>query len=104
MADGPGAVGGLGAVGALGRLPAVVPAAAPAGGTSFKDELLRRIAEVERLGRDASGAAADLRAGRGGDVAGVADASRKADEAFRLLVAVRDQVLAAIEEVKRTVP
>ena len=45
-----------------------------------------------------------LFAGRSADAAVALEAKARADEAFRVLSAVRDQVLVAIEEVKRAVP
>lgn len=99
-------VNGIGSVGGIGvpvRAPVVAPSPV-AGGVSFKDELLARIAEVERLQTASSRAADDLRSGRTADAAAAIEAKARADEAFRVLSAVRDQVLVAIEEVKRSVP
>jgi flagellar hook-basal body complex protein FliE len=99
-------VNGIGSIGGVGvpvRAPVVAPASV-AGGLSFKDELLARIAEVERLQKASSRATDDLRAGRSADSAAAIEAKARADEAFRVLSAVRDQVLVAIEEVKRSVP
>jgi len=99
-------VNGIGAVGGVGvplRAPVVAPAPV-AGGVSFKDELLRRIAEVDRLQKASERATDDLRAGRSADALAALEAKARADEAFRVLSAVRDQVLVALEEVKRSVP
>ncbi len=100
MTNGIGAVGGIG----VPVRPAVVAPTPVAGGPSFKEELLRRIAEVERLQVASERATEDLRAGRSADAAAALEAKARADDAFRVLSAVRDQVLVAIEEVKRSVP
>ncbi len=104
-----GITSGIPAIGGVGLpvRPAVVapaPVTGGAGGVSFKEELLRRIAEVDRLQRASERATDDLRAGRSADAAVALEAKARADEAFRVLSAVRDQVLVAIEEVKRAVP
>ena len=99
-------VNGIGSVGGVGvpvRTPVVAPSPV-AGAVSFKDELLARIAEVERLQKASSRATEDLRAGRTADSTAALEAKARADAAFRVLSAVRDQVLVAIEEVKRSVP
>jgi flagellar hook-basal body complex protein FliE len=99
-------VNGIGSVGGVGvpLRPAVVAPAPVVGGVSFKDELLRRIAEVERLQKASERATGEVRAGRSADATAALEAKARADEAFRVLSAVRDQVLVAIEEVKRAVP
>ena len=97
-------VSGIGSVGGV-FVPLRPAAVAPgAGEASFKDELLRRIGEVERLQKASERATEELRTGRAADAAAALEAKARADEAFRVLSAVRDQVLVAIEEGKRAVP
>ncbi len=96
----PGA-GGVGGVDPAGR------AAAPTGadGRRFEQELLseltRQIDEVNRLQGDADLAAEDLATGHRSDVEGVMLATQKADTAFRMLLAVRNRMMEAYEEVKQ---
>lgn len=78
-------------------------AAAAGGGSgpSFKDVLMQNINEVNRLQQDATTAIEDLQTGQRTDVEGVLTAAQKADTAFRMLVAVRNKVQAAYEEIKQ---
>jgi len=74
-------VNGIGSVGGVGvpvRAPVVAPAPV-AGGVSFKDELLRRIAEVDRLQKASERATDDLRAGRSADALAALEAKARAD-------------------------
>lgn len=77
------------------------PAAAPAqGGPSFKDVLLDSLNEVNNLQQSADRAVEKL--ATGGDVspAEVLTAVQKADIAFRMMMQVRNKLLAAYDEVK----
>lgn len=79
------------------------PPAGPAGdGPSFKDVLLQSMNEVNNLEQQASHAQEDLASGARTDVENVILATQKADTAFRALLAVRNKVQAAYEELKQT--
>ena len=60
-----------------------------------------QIAKVNELQQDATQATEDLTAGRRDDVEGVILATQKADVAFRMLLQVRNKMMAAYEEVKQ---
>lgn len=99
--------GGAGAIGPGG--PAApsngVRSTDAADGRRFEQELLaelsRQIDEVNALQGDADRAAEDLVTGRRSDVEGVMIATQKADTAFRMLLAVRNRMMEAYEEVKQ---
>lgn len=69
-------------------------------GKSFLEELKKGLAEVNRLQGEADTAAEDLVSGRRDDLEGVMIATEKADTAFRMLLAVRNKMLDAYDEVK----
>jgi flagellar hook-basal body complex protein FliE len=80
----------------------------PAGGVSqdpsapsFKDVLLDNINKVNQLQQEATTATEDLVTGKRNDLEGVLLATQKADTAFRMLLAVRNKVQQAYEEVKQ---
>lgn len=82
--------------------------AAPAGGTptdpskpSFKDLLMDNIKQVNKLQQDATTAIEDLSTGKRNDIESVFTATQKADTAFHMLVAVRNKVQQAYEEIKQ---
>ncbi|MBL9147465.1 MAG: flagellar hook-basal body complex protein FliE [Phycisphaerae bacterium] len=96
----------LGLVNSIGRIqPTLTPPASAAGGganaTDFRDELMRQVGEVNRLQQDATVAAEDLLTGQRNDVEAVMLATQKADSAFRMLLAVRNKVMDAYDEVKQ---
>jgi flagellar hook-basal body complex protein FliE len=68
---------------------------------SFKDALLRNIDEINKLQQDAGRAVEDLQTGKRADVEGVMIATAKADTAFKMLQAVRNQVVKAYEEIQQ---
>ena len=70
-------------------------------GSSFADTLQEQIDTVNELQRDAKEAVEDMLAGRRVDVESVMIATEKADTAFRLLLQVRNKVLAAYDELKQ---
>lgn len=70
-------------------------------GPSFKDVLLDNLKRANQLEQDATRAIEDLTAGRRDDVESVILATQKADNAFRMLQAVRNKVMQAVEEVKQ---
>ncbi len=74
---------------------------AKAGGSSFADMLQEQLNTVNQLQRDAKEAIEDLMSGRRDDVESVMIATQKADTAFRLLLQVRNKVMAAYDELKQ---
>ena len=70
-------------------------------GPSFKDVLMKNIEQVNQLQQDAATAIEDLAAGRRDDLVNVLNAKRKADEAFKLLLSVRNKMVDAFEEIKQ---
>ncbi len=72
-----------------------------AGGASFSDMLQEQLDTVNQLQRDAKEAIEDLMSGRRVDVESVMIATAKADTAFRLLLQVRNKVMAAYDELKQ---
>ncbi len=95
-------------LGIVSNLPRVGPlsGASPAGrastpGVDFREELSRQIGEVNKLQEDANVAAEDVLTGRRNDVEAVMIATQKADSAFRMLLAVRNKVMDAYDEVKQ---
>jgi flagellar hook-basal body complex protein FliE len=104
MADPLGLVGGRsGPVmpGAGAVRPGAGGASEGAPGASFKDTLLNSLNEVNKLQQEATTATEDLLTGKRNDLEGVLLATQKADSAFRMLLAVRNKVQAAYDEVKQ---
>lgn len=85
--------------------PRGIPGHPATTGRAFEQEFLAEVAkqidEVSRLQGDADLAAEDLVTGRRDDVEGVMIATQKADTAFRMLLAVRNRMMEAYEEVKQ---
>jgi flagellar hook-basal body complex protein FliE len=79
------------------RRPGPADPAAP----SFKDILLENLKQVNRLQQEATTAVEDLATGKRNDVEGVLIATQKADLAFKMMLSVRNKVMAAYEEVKQ---
>ncbi len=77
------------------------PKAIAPGGPSFRDTLVQNLAKVNELQQDAAHAMEDLAAGRRSDVEGVLLATQKADTAFRMLLAVRNKVMDAYQEIQQ---
>ncbi|MDX2114372.1 MAG: flagellar hook-basal body complex protein FliE [Planctomycetota bacterium] len=71
------------------------------GPVSFKDLLMKNLGEVNELQKDATSAIEDLQTGRRNDVESVLIATAKADTAFRMLLAVRNKMMDAYEEIKQ---
>jgi flagellar hook-basal body complex protein FliE len=67
---------------------------------SFKDALLRNLDEVNQLQQDAVKAVEDLPAGKT-TLENVMIATNKADLAFKMIQAVRNQVIKAYEEIQQ---
>lgn len=103
MADPLGLIGGAGGVRPGSPLRANPNAASgeQGQGPSFKDVLLDNINKVNELQQEATTATEDLVTGKRGDLEGVLLATAKADNAFRMLLALRNKVQAAYDEVKQ---
>jgi flagellar hook-basal body complex protein FliE len=103
MSDPLGLIGMNGGVAGAGRIGPVPPGQGPVdpSAPSFKDVLLENIDQVNRLQQEATAAAEDLATGKRADVEGVILATQKADAAFRMLVAVRNRMQTAFEEIKQ---
>jgi flagellar hook-basal body complex protein FliE len=74
--------------------------AQPAGGADFKQELLDEMRKVNEMQQDATNATNDLLTGQRDDLEGVMIATQKADSAFRMLLALRNKVVDAYDEVR----
>lgn len=70
-------------------------------GASFAEILRNSIAEVNQLQVQADAAIRDLALGRSDNVTAVVSQIEKADVAFRALLAVRNQIIEAYEEISR---
>lgn len=71
------------------------------GAPSFKDVLIRNLEQVNAAEQDATRAVEDLLTGKRDDLEGVILATEKADNAFRMLQAMRNKVMDAYEEIKQ---
>jgi flagellar hook-basal body complex protein FliE len=103
MSDPLGLIGGNTGAGRISPLRHDVPGGAAGQaqqGPSFKDVLLRNIDEINKLQQDATRAIEDLQSGSRTDVEGVLIATAKADTAFKMIQAVRNQVVKAYEEIQ----
>ncbi len=83
------------------RTPRAAPAHGPVGGTSFKDVLSDAVGEVQRLQNDADMAIRQLVSGEVKDITDAMVAIEKADVSFQTMMAVRNKIVAAYEEVIR---
>jgi flagellar hook-basal body complex protein FliE len=70
-------------------------------GPDFKNLLMKNLNEVNSLQQDASEAAQDLITGKRNDLEGVVAATEKAETAFKMLQAMRNQVMQAYDEIKQ---
>ncbi|MEY3141934.1 MAG: hypothetical protein RLY21_427 [Planctomycetota bacterium] len=75
------------------------PGQSPAG-QDFKQELLDEMRKVNQMQQDATQATNDLLTGQRDDIEGVMIATQKADSAFRMLLALRNKVVDAYDEVR----
>ena len=103
MADPVGLIGGGGGVDPT-RRPAKAaepPTVQGAGAPNFREALIKNLEQVNKAQADADRAVEDLVTGRRGDVEGVILATQKADDAFRMLQAVRGKVIQAYDEIKQ---
>ena len=100
-------IGDLGApgVGPLGPLspksPGKTGAGRESGGPSFADVLRNSIREVNDLQQQADAAIRELTLGKTNNVTEVVNQVEKADLAFRALLAVRNKLIDAYEEINR---
>ena len=76
-------------------------AARSAEGTSFKNVLADAVGEVQRLQNDADTAIRKLVSGEVKDITDAMVAIEKADVSFQTMMAVRNKIVAAYEEVIR---
>ena len=67
---------------------------------AFKEMLMKNIEQVNKLQQDAHQAIEDLNTGARNDVANVMIAKQKADVAFKALLAVRNKMMDAYDEIK----
>ncbi|HHN77816.1 MAG TPA: flagellar hook-basal body complex protein FliE [Phycisphaerales bacterium] len=88
--------GGLNPVG-----PRVSGGEKPTGAPDFREVLLKNLQQVNNAQQDADRAVEDLMTGRRSDVEGVILATQKADNAFKMLQAMRGKVLQAYDEIKQ---
>lgn len=103
MADPLGLIGGIGGVNPVGPRPGFTqpPGGAQPAGPSFKELLAQNLDEVNKAQQEATRATEDVLTGERNDVERVIDATRKADDAFRMLQALRNRVMEAYDEVKQ---
>ncbi|MBX3357216.1 MAG: flagellar hook-basal body complex protein FliE [Phycisphaeraceae bacterium] len=107
MTDPLGLIRGAGVGGAAGvggpspfRPQTSTPATTP-DGASFKDVLMENLRQVNELQQEATTAIEDLSTGKRNDLEGVLLATQKADTAFRMMLAVKNKVAAAYDEIKQ---
>jgi flagellar hook-basal body complex protein FliE len=96
--------GGAGGINPIQPVPRTTPAGGQAqdpNAPSFKDVLMENLKSVNRLQQDATKAIEDLHTGKRDDLESVLLATQKADTAFRMLLATRNKVLDAWEELKQ---
>lgn len=95
----------VGLAGAGGMQP-IAPISAPGGvkhtaaGESFKDLLMKNLEQVNELQRGANEAIEDLHTGKRDDLETVLMATAQADTAFRMLLSVRNKMMAAYNELQ----
>lgn len=94
-------IGLAGLAGKGGMLPNRAPTPGQGDGPDFKSVLMKNLSEVNAMQQDASQAAEDFVAGRRDDLEGVILAAETADTAFKMLQAMRNQVMQAYDEIKQ---
>ncbi len=70
-------------------------------GPDFKNMLMQNLNEVDSLQKDASQATQDFMTGKRNDLESVVAATDKAETAFKMLQAMRNQVMEAYNEIKQ---
>lgn len=96
--------GGVGGVNPVQPIPRITPGGGQVqdpNAPTFKDVLLENLQSVNKLQQDATQAIEDLHTGKREDLETVLMATQKADTAFRMLLATRNKVLDAWEELKQ---
>lgn len=83
------------------RTPRTAGASGRVEGGSFKDVLASAVTEVQKLQNEADTAIKDLVSGEVKDVTQAMVAIEKADVSFQTMMAVRNKIVAAYEEVLR---
>src|SRR5262245_45035946 len=101
MADPLGFISGSGGINPALRPPVTGSGAQQQPEASFKDVVMQKLDEVNRLQQEYTKAVEDLQTGQRNDLESVILASNKADNAFRMLQALRNRVMEAYEEVKQ---
>lgn len=71
------------------------------GGPQFKDAMLKALDEVNRLQQEATRAVEDFQTGQRTDLEGVILATQQADNAFRMLQALRNRMMEAFDEARQ---
>ena len=102
MADPLGLIGSGGVNPSMFPRPNVTGPGAEQPGQTFKDALLANLDEVNKAQQEATKAVEDLTTGKRSDLEGVIMATQKADNAFRMLQALRNKVMDAYDEIKQT--
>ena len=90
----------LGIVSSVNATTPAAPRPQAGTGADFKQELLDEMRKVNEMQQDATQATNDLLTGQSDDLEGVMIATQKADSAFRMLLALRNKVVDAYDEVK----
>lgn len=98
MADPLGFISGVVATGS--PVQRASPANAGAG-ENFADVLRQSVNDVNKAQQEATRAVEDLQTGDRADLEGVILAANKADNAFRMLQALRNRVVEAYDEIKQ---
>ncbi len=88
-------------LGPLGPIKPPGSGASPGGGVDFKDLLLDKLDEVNRLQTEAGKSVEKLVTGETHNMAEVFSAVRKADVAFSLLMEIRNKLMDAYEQVQQ---
>ncbi len=96
-------LGLIGASGNAGQIPGAIGQSkgADGNGVDFKAMLMGNLREANALQQDATRATEDLVTGKRNDLEGVIAATKKADTAFKMLQATRNQVMEAFDEIKQ---
>ncbi len=96
-------LGLIGSSGSMGQIPGqgIARGGKNNSGPDFKAVLMDNLKEVNAVQQDATQATEDLLVGRRNDIEGVIVATEKADTAFKMLQAMRNQVMQAYDEVKQ---